>query len=139
MVGCSCIFFCRLESAAALLSLLGVKARISMLGFIIVLSTARISCFCCCLGPQLVLSPSFIFFWPTVLTGLRSRSVRGPKLQTEKTEDLLTARHLHCHKQAGVGHRHGHCQQQLADSEYHLFASVPADYEFRFQSALVLH
>jgi hypothetical protein len=64
VVGCSCIFFYRLESAAALLSLLDVKARISVLGFIIVLLTARISCFCCCLGPQLVLSPSFIFFWP---------------------------------------------------------------------------
>ena len=132
MVGCSCIFFYRLESAAALLSLLGVKARISMLGFIIVLSTARISCFCCCLGPQLVLSPSFIFFWPTVVTGLRSRSVGGPKSQTEKTDDLLTAHHLHCHKQAGAGHHHGHCQQQLADNEYHSFASVPTYYEFRF-------
>ena len=35
---------------------------------------------------------------PTVVTGLRSRSVGGPKSQTEKTEDLLTARHLRCHK-----------------------------------------
>ena len=75
----------------------------------------------------------------TVVMGLRSRSVGGPKSQTEKTEDLLTARHLRCHKQAGAGHRHGHCQQQSADSEYHSFASVPANYEFSFQSALVLH
>ena len=139
MVGCSCIFCYRLESVAALLSLLGVKAWISVLGFIIVLSTARISCFCCCLGPQLVLSPSFLFFWPMVVVGLCSWSIGGPKSQTEKTEDLRTARHLRCHKQAGAGHRHGHCQQQSADSEYHSFASVPANYEFRFQSALVLH
>ena len=76
---------------------------------------------------------------PTVVTGLRSRSVGGPKSQTEKTEDLLMAHHLRCHKQAGAGHHHGHCQQQSADSEYHSFASVPVDYEFRFQSVLVLH
>ena len=126
VVGCRCIFFYRLESAAALLSLLGVKARINVLGFIIVLLTAGISCFCCCLGPQLVLSPSLIFFWLTVVMGLRSRSVGGPKSQTEKTEDLLTARHLRCHEQAGAD------QQQSADSEYHSFASLPPDYEFRF-------
>ena len=61
------------------------------------------------------------------------------KLKHLKVKDLLTARHLRCHKQAGAGHRHGHCQQQSADSEYHSFASVPADYEFHFQSTLVLH
>ena len=70
---------------------------------------------------------------------LRSRSVGGPKSQMEKTEDLLKTPHLRCHKQAGAGHCQGHGQQQSADSEYHSFASVPADYEFRFQSALVLH
>ena len=48
---------------------------------------------------------------PTMVIGLRSRSVGGPKSQTENMDDLLMVRHLRCHKQAGAGHHHVHCQQ----------------------------
>ena len=65
-----------------------------------------------------------------------SRSYKAKASKGKGSADGASSR---CHKQVGAGHRHGHCQQQSADSEYHSFASVPADYEFHFQSALVLH